>query len=95
LALEQIGDPAAAEPLARLLNKPAMRGHAMTGLEPLHDRDRDRRRRTGPLREIVLARALYRCGDCDGLGKSILEEYTRDVRGLFARHASSVLNLQR
>jgi hypothetical protein len=95
LALEQIGDPAAAEPLARLLNKPAMRGHAMTGLEPLHDRDRDRRRRIGPLREIVLARALYRCGDWDGLGKSILEEYTRDVRGLFARHASSVLNLQR
>ncbi len=92
LALEQIGDPAAAEPLARLLDKPEMRGHAMTGLEPLHDRDRQRRRRIGPLREIVLARALYHCGDCDGLGKTILEEYTHDVRGLFARHATGVLN---
>jgi hypothetical protein len=95
LALEQIGEPAAAEPLARLLDEPGMRGHAMTGLEPLHDRDRQRRRRIGPLREIVLARALVRCGDCDGLGKKILEEYAHDVRGLFARHAAAVLEQER
>jgi hypothetical protein len=91
LALEQIGDTAAAEPLARLLNKPGMRGHAMTQLEPLYDRDRQRRRRLGPLREIVLARALYRCGDHQGLGRDILEQYASDLRGLFARHATAVL----
>ncbi|MHC4405122.1 MAG: FAD-dependent oxidoreductase, partial [Planctomycetota bacterium] len=92
LALEQLGDPAAAEPLARLLRKPGMGRHAMTRLEPLYDRQRDKRRRTGPLREIVLARALYRCGDHEGLGQEILEQYRRDVRGLFARHAAAVLS---
>jgi len=91
LALEQIGDPAAAPPLARLLNEPGMRGHAMRKLEPLYDGQRERRRREGPLREIVLARALYRCGDHDGLGEKTLLEYQDDIRGLFARHAQAVL----
>jgi hypothetical protein len=90
LALEAIGDARAAAPLAALLAKPGMGGHAMTELEPLHDRKRSRRR-TGPLREVVLARALFRCGDHRGLARRILETYTRDVRGLFARHAHAVL----
>jgi len=92
VALERIGDPAAAEPVARLLSKPGMRGHAMTQLEPLHDKPVQTRRRIGPLREITLARALYRCGDYEGLGRRILEEYRRDLRGLFARHASACLS---
>lgn len=92
VALERIGDPAAAEPLARLLAKPGMRGHAMAQLEPLHDKPVDKRRRTGSLREITLARALYRCGDHEGLGRQILEEYQHDLRGLFARHASAGLS---
>ena len=91
IALETIGDRRAAEPLARLLSRPGMRGHVMTKLEPLHNDDVDKRRRLGPLREITLARALYRCGDHQGLGRNILEEYARDIRGLFARHAASVL----
>jgi len=91
MALENIADTAAAGPLAALLAKPDMRGHAMTKIEPLHNKQVDKRRRTGPLREIVIARALYRCGDRDGLGKQILGEYTHDIRGLFARHAIAVL----
>lgn len=91
LALERLGDPAAAEPIARALGKPKMRGHAMTRFEPLHNARQDQRRRIGPLREIVLARALYRCGDHEGLGSRILHEYLNDVRGLFARHAQAVL----
>lgn len=91
LALESLGDPRAAEPLARLLQKPGMSGHVMVKLEPLHDREREKRRRTGPLREIVLARALYRCGDHEGQGEAILREYRSDWRGLFARHAADVL----
>ncbi|MFO7898034.1 MAG: hypothetical protein R6V58_03115, partial [Planctomycetota bacterium] len=43
------------------------------------------------LRELVLARALYRCGDHEGLGEKILRTYTRDLRGHFARHATAVL----
>lgn len=90
-ALEQLRDPAAAEPLARLLRKPGMRGHVLAKLEPLVDANMEQRRRLGPLREIALARALYRCGDSQGLGESILKEYTADYRGLFARHATAVL----
>ncbi|UCE49704.1 MAG: FAD-dependent oxidoreductase, partial [Phycisphaerales bacterium] len=91
-ALEKIGDSTAAEPLARLLNKPGMRGHVMTGLEPLTDKPPEKRRRLGALREIFLARALYRCGDWKGLGEEILTEYRQDIRGLFARHACAVLS---
>jgi flavin-dependent dehydrogenase len=90
-ALEEIADHTAAEPLARLLAKPGMRGHALTKLEPLHDANMEQRRRIGPLREITLARALYRCGDHKGLGAAILKEYQSDLRGLFARHATAVL----
>jgi hypothetical protein len=91
IALEQIGDRAAAEPLARLLAKPGIRGHAMKKLEPMHDGDMQLRRRLGPMREIAIARALYRCGDHNGVGEAVLKEYQLDVRGLFARHASAVL----
>jgi len=93
MALEQFADPSAAEPLARLLSKPGMRGHIMKTIEPLHDANMDARRRIGPLREIVLARALYRCGDHNGLAAAILNEYRTDIRGLFARHASAILGL--
>jgi hypothetical protein len=91
LALERIGSPSAASALARLLEEPGMRGHVMTRLEPLHDKPVELRRRTGPLREITLARALYRCGDQEGLGENILREYLDDIRGLFSRHAEVVL----
>jgi len=88
LALERLADPAAAKTLAELLQKPGMRGYAMTvipgGTECLEAR-------TESLREIVLGRALYRCGDHQGLGASILREYRKDVRGLFARHADRLL----
>jgi flavin-dependent dehydrogenase len=91
LAFESLRDPAAVKSLAQLLNKRGMRGHAMTQLEPLHNEDMEQRRRLGALREIVLARALYQCGDYQGLGESILREYEGDIRGLFSRHAQSVL----
>ena len=95
MALENFADPSAAQSMARLLEKPGMRGHAMLELEPLYDKQRERRRRTGPLREIVWARALYRCGDWQGLGERILLEYRNDIRGLFARHARAVLEHDR
>jgi flavin-dependent dehydrogenase len=91
IALENIGDARAAEPLARLLAKPGMQGHAMTSVEPLYNQEVEKRRRLASLREITLARALYRCGDYQDLGKTILMTYQRDLRGLFARHATTVL----
>ncbi len=95
LALEMIGDPAGADVLADLLRKPGMSGYVISDVDSA-------RRRTGPdpndnttrqtsLRELALARALYRCGDKDGLGKKILNEYARDLRGHIARHVRAVL----
>ena len=48
--------------------------------------------REGSLRELILARALYRCGDHQGLGRQILTEYSKDLRGHYARHALAVLD---
>src|SRR5690606_24880105 len=62
-ALERLADPAAAEPLARLLDKPGMSDHVMPTLEPLYNTPAPKRRREGALRELLLARALLRCGD--------------------------------
>lgn len=88
LSLERLADPSAAQTLATLLKKSGMRGHAMTkvprGTKKLEER-------TESLREIILARALYMCGDHHGLGRNILQQYQDDFRGLFARHAYWVL----
>lgn len=88
LTLERPADPLAAKTPAALLNKPGMQGHTMTevprGTEKLEER-------TESLREIILARALYRCGDHQGLGREILQRYQDDFRGLFAGHAYHVL----
>ncbi len=47
--------------------------------------------RRDSLCELVTARALYRCGDYNGLGESVLNQYVEDLRGHFARHAKAVL----
>jgi HEAT repeat protein len=96
LALELIGDRSAAAPLAELLEKPNMMGHVHTTVEIARARgvpggtNAETTRRES-LRELVLARALYRCGDHQGLGKKILQQYTKDLRGHLARHAQAVL----
>ena len=95
MALETLGDPAAAEPLAQVLSKAGMSGHAYTDIEkvlatmPASPTDNTTRERS--LRELILARALYRCGDYQGLGKRILQEYAGDLRGHYARHALAIL----
>jgi len=43
------------------------------------------------LREIILARALYKCGDKNKLGETILREFASDIRGHYARHARGIL----
>ncbi len=88
-ALEILRPKEAAEPLAALLAEPGMRGHAVLADDPT--KRPGGFRRNAALRELVLARALYRCGDHEGLGEAILRTYARDVRGVFARHATAVL----
>ncbi len=96
LALELIADRAAARPLADLLAKPEMTGHVHASIEVARQREApggtnavETRRQS--LRELLLARALYRCGDHQGTGKRILQTYTKDLRGHLARHAQAVL----
>ncbi len=88
LALELIGDPRAAQPLAGLLALPDVAGHAYTSLE---DKKAAGDPRMSSVREVAIARALYRCGDYQDLGKKTLQQYTSDLRGHFARHAQAVL----
>jgi len=103
LVLEKIADQSAAEPLAKLLQKPGMHGHAMLTLnDALTELDNNGKgpkpvknssypKRTRALREIILARALYNCGDFNSLGENILKTYQNDMRGLFVRHANKIL----
>ncbi len=98
LALESIADPRAAKPLADHLAKPGMTGYAQTTFARARELEQAslsttsvESRRTA-LRELMCARALYRCGDYEGLGEKILRQYAEDLRGHLARHAQAVLN---
>lgn len=97
LACEMIGDPAASPVLAEVLKKPGMMGHHHDSVAKAIKRgapggtNAEQTRRES-LRELMLARALFRCGDHEGLGRAILENYTRDLRGHLARHAQAVLD---
>jgi hypothetical protein len=96
LALELIGDPAAAKPLAELLARPGMSGNVHTDIDIARQRQaaggtNAEQTRRESLRELMLARALFRCGDHNGVGRKILESYTHDLRGHLARHAKAVL----
>ena len=97
LALETIADPSAAKPLAELLAKPGIMGNVHSTIEisrrgngPEDDTNAVEPRRES-LRELLLARALYRCGDYEHLGEKILRQYVDDLRGHFSRHAQAVL----
>ena len=88
LALEWLHDPRAARPLAELLRRPGMGGYAVAAIGQADARKSTRQQAT---RELLLARALYRCGDWEGLGEQTLRAYSEDLRGHFARHAQAVL----
>ena len=98
IAIETLNHPNAAEPLAKLLKKPGMTGHAFMDINAARNRTPsnpvDTLTRNWSLRELILARALYRCGDYKGIGKTILTEYAHDLRGHYARHARDVLKEQ-
>ena len=97
LAYEGIGDSAGVPALVHLLRLPGIAGHSLKAgdtIPPIRNysnREGDRER-TRVLKELCLARALYRLGDsADGLGKRILEAYAADPRRAYATHARLVL----
>jgi hypothetical protein len=95
IALEALGDPSAAGPLADLLELPNMTGHHVTSMAEARLRYGTSATETVPrnnsLRELYIARALYRCGDSGGAGAAILANYAQDYRGHYSRHARAVL----
>ncbi|MCX6929890.1 MAG: hypothetical protein NT154_42760, partial [Verrucomicrobia bacterium] len=95
MALETLAEKSAAQPLAELLRKPGLGGHAVTTIDAALAANlpspTDTKVRNQALSELYLARALYRCGDYEGLGEKTLREYSRDLHGHYARHAKAVL----
>jgi len=100
IALDNYRDPAAAKPLAELLNGTGMSGHAFLGIKEAlqrtpvitgRKRGNDNSTRQNSLRELILARALYHCGDYEGLAERILGAYANDLRGHYASHAKAIL----
>lgn len=92
-------DDAAAPGLLAVLDQPGMAGHAHPDLRSVHaaltGNPNEVEVRNRALRELHLARAAYRCGDATGRAETILEQYARDLRGAFARHARAVLHQRR
>lgn len=95
LALEELRDRRALQPLAELLDMPGVAGHSLTSIDAalaeIPPGSSNNAFRSRELREIGLARALYRCGDCDGRAERILRGYANDLRGHYARHARAIL----
>jgi len=96
LALESLADPSAAAPLAELLQKPGVGGHSMTELKDAtpaggYGSAGTGSERNAALRELAVARALYRCGDHNGLAEQRLRCYAKDLRGVYALHATELL----
>jgi hypothetical protein len=99
MALEGVGDQQAAKVLADVLAKPEIAGHAVSMHQaatafPVFASYQDKagnEERTGVLRELAIARALYRVGDYEGKGEATLRAYAADPRGMYANHAKLVL----
>lgn len=89
-ALEQLGDPAAAQPLAQLLERCGGAADVVTELKSVNGSSRGR----NGVRNLIIARVLYRCGDWENRGRAALDAYASDLRGVYARHAKAVLERQ-
>ena len=99
VAAEGAGKEKAVTPLVQLLSMPGMRHHAMVSYAEAR-RDvvpgwDDTSTRNRALKELFLAGALYRCGDQEGIGQSLLEKYAVGLQAHYARFAYEVLQSKR
>ena len=94
-AAEAIGSEEAVRVLSMLLTAPGVRYHSLNDYvearrETVPDME-DTSTRNIALKELHLARALYLCGDKDGIGRAVLERYAKGLQGHYARYAYEVL----
>jgi len=107
MALRANRDDSLAGPLADLLDKPGMSGHAQPAdyyrsrAEPGAPRRVSPRATTGgtpnnllnaKFKEVLVAALLFDCGDRNGKARAILEAYRKDVHGHFAAYAAAALD---
>jgi flavin-dependent dehydrogenase len=92
---EALPDAVFASALEAVLSQPALAHHAWTSLEEelanIPESSTDTTTRNNALRELYLARALWRCGDRNTLAANCLARYAQDIRGHFARQARKIL----
>ena len=103
LACEGIGDASAVPVLSAVLQKPQVSGHALAWKRsfPVYADTKGNAAYAGwvgniernlCLRELALARVIYRLGDdATTSGKTLLEAYAADPRSAYAAHAAMVL----
>ncbi|MBE9509289.1 MAG: FAD-dependent oxidoreductase [Bacteroidetes bacterium] len=97
IALETIAGAEGAKILYDLLMLPGVMGHSMPDIHSAKRNtppgETDTSTRNNSLRELILGRALFKCGDYDGVGNQILQKYSKDLRGHYYRHATGVLQI--
>jgi flavin-dependent dehydrogenase len=101
VALERIGAPEAAEALAAKLLEIQDDQRLAVSFAELEGKvleDEGRRRdpndnitREHSLRTLLLARSLYRCGDWDGTGLQVLQQFADGLEGVYAKYARDTL----
>ncbi len=93
LAFEALPTPKAAPFFERFLE--SVRGATRQSIEDqlrvVPESDIDTLERNRELKELLLARGLYACGDPHGIARDILQAYSRDLHGHYARHARAIL----
>ena len=96
MASEAIGSRKAVDVLADMLTEPGMRFHSLGSYAEARSKAvpelNDTSTRNSALKELHIARALYMCGDKDGLGEEVLQRYMNGLQGHYARYAQEILN---
>lgn len=98
MATEAIGNKEATPVLAAMLSKPGVGNHSIQSYAEARScvvpNGNDTSTRNLALKELHLARALYLCGDQNGLGEAVLRNYANGLQGHYARYANEILHNQ-
>ena len=95
MAFERMPSVEAASFFATLLDDPDIGSSNLEGVadavgrvnnDPVDTSERNRE-----LKELLLARGLFACGDNEGKARTVLERYSNDLHGHYARHARAIL----
>jgi len=93
LACEVHPMPEVVPEFVRLLNalRGCSRSELAVAMERVPESSTDTSERNRELRELLLARGLYACGDFEGKAAAVLAAYAKDLHGHYARHARAIL----